>query len=214
MLEPDGLWKKAAYVPGFVPVYYTRAVWALLKSDPATASLMHRSLRRYGERFLPNGGLRDAGFSKGEKAFTHTIAYALEGFWESALLLHDTRIQQQTLHSLECLLAERERSGGRTAGRYDEQWRGDYRFVCVAGNCQLSILCHKIGQATGEERWLKAAEALLLEILSAQRTKPGRSNFGALPGSVPFWGAYLPFRYPNWAAKFFLDALLRMRSLT
>jgi len=34
---------------------------------------------------------------------------------------------------------------------------------------------------------------------------------GAIAGSYPLWGRYLRWRYPNWAAKFFLDALLLSR---
>ena len=29
-----------------------------------------------------------------------------------------------------------------------------------------------------------------------------------IAGSKPFYGLYHPFRYPNWAAKFWADALL------
>ncbi|MGF1595582.1 MAG: hypothetical protein ACFCVK_01410 [Acidimicrobiales bacterium] len=31
---------------------------------------------------------------------------------------------------------------------------------------------------------------------------------GAIKGSHPIWGRYAPLGYPNWATKFFLDALL------
>jgi hypothetical protein len=31
---------------------------------------------------------------------------------------------------------------------------------------------------------------------------------GALAGSVPIWGRYSRFEFPNWAAKFFADALM------
>lgn len=31
---------------------------------------------------------------------------------------------------------------------------------------------------------------------------------GAIPGSAPMWGAYSRFEFPNWAAKFFADALM------
>ena len=31
---------------------------------------------------------------------------------------------------------------------------------------------------------------------------------GAIPGSAPIWGAYSRFEFPNWAAKFFADALI------
>jgi hypothetical protein len=31
---------------------------------------------------------------------------------------------------------------------------------------------------------------------------------GGVKGSHPLWGSYAGFSYPNWAAKFFIDALL------
>ena len=31
---------------------------------------------------------------------------------------------------------------------------------------------------------------------------------GAIKGSHPIWGGYLFGTYPNWAVKFFMDALL------
>ncbi|MBC8072612.1 MAG: hypothetical protein IAG13_30100, partial [Deltaproteobacteria bacterium] len=34
---------------------------------------------------------------------------------------------------------------------------------------------------------------------------------GAIKGSHPIWGGYSPFTYPNWATKFFVDALLLAR---
>jgi hypothetical protein len=32
---------------------------------------------------------------------------------------------------------------------------------------------------------------------------------GGVTGSKPVWGAYMPYRLPNWAAKFTLDALFQ-----
>jgi hypothetical protein len=31
---------------------------------------------------------------------------------------------------------------------------------------------------------------------------------GSIAGSAPIWGAYSRFEFPNWAAKFFADALM------
>jgi hypothetical protein len=31
---------------------------------------------------------------------------------------------------------------------------------------------------------------------------------GGIAGSAPIWGDYSRFEYPNWAAKFFADALM------
>ncbi len=37
---------------------------------------------------------------------------------------------------------------------------------------------------------------------------------GAIAGSFPLWGNYMTFVYPNWASKFFIDALMLLDSLT
>ncbi|MFN0173779.1 MAG: hypothetical protein ACKVU0_03940 [Saprospiraceae bacterium] len=213
-LDSDGAWRAHAFVSGFVPSYYTRAVWGVLQTNdspkkPEVEVLMLRSLHFYAERFLPNGAVRDWGFRAGEAAFTHTLAYTLEGFWESAKRLGEQTIMDKTIAAVERLLAERARAGGRTAGRYDEAWNGDYSFLCNTGNCQLSILCHKLWEHTGEPKFRDAASSFLSEIIGFQKLVANKNSFGALPGSAPFWGAYLPFRYPNWAAKFFLDAVSR-----
>jgi len=31
---------------------------------------------------------------------------------------------------------------------------------------------------------------------------------GAIKGSQPIWGRYAPFSFPNWPAKFFVDAMV------
>jgi len=31
---------------------------------------------------------------------------------------------------------------------------------------------------------------------------------GAIKGSYPIWGRYAPMSFPNWPAKFFVDAML------
>jgi hypothetical protein len=37
---------------------------------------------------------------------------------------------------------------------------------------------------------------------------------GAVAGSAPIWGRYSMFEFPNWAAKFFADALMMEMSDT
>ena len=35
---------------------------------------------------------------------------------------------------------------------------------------------------------------------------------GGIPGSDPVWGDYMYVRIPNWAAKFFIDALIEKQA--
>ena len=208
-LNEDGAWQQAAYVPGFVPTYYSYAVWSVLKGGatldrPEVREKMLQALQFYSRRFQPDGTVLDWGFRPGRTAFTHTIAYTLQGFLESALLLNESDILERTIHSADRLLAEYERVG-RVAGRYGLAWQGDYSFTCPTGNAQLSILYFRIWEISGQERYWLVAERFLGEAARFQQLGSGQNTYGALPGSAPFWGPYMRFRYPGWGVKFFLD---------
>ena len=44
---------------------------------------------------------------------------------------------------------------------------------------------------------------------SIQDIKTGNIGMrGGIKGAYPIYGWYAPFCYPNWAAKFFIDALM------
>jgi hypothetical protein len=210
-LEADGSWRRAAYVPGFTPSYSPRAVWGVLTVDRLAPSAgvgdaMRRALAFYARRWQDDGTVADWGFHPGRPAFTHTIAYTLEGFWECARHFGDEALLRRVEHALNNLWETRRRTG-RTAGRYAAGWRGDYSFQCVPGLAQLSSLyarCHR----HRPRPWLQeAAQAFWTEVCPHQRlNRPRSPAYGALPGSAPFWGPYLRGRYPNWGVKFFLDA--------
>ena len=214
-LDENGAWPNWAYVPGFVPSYYTRAVWGMLEANKLLKNKaieigMRRAMHYYQNRFEENTTVRDWGFWPGKPAFTHTIAYTLEGFLESALLLQQPEIVDKTRAVLDRLIDVCARDG-RTAGWYDRQWKGNHRFICCTGNAQLSILCHRFWEITGEPRYRAAHQAFLFEILDYQSRSWLTGLRGAFPGSAPVWGPYLPFRYPNWGVKFFLDSWARER---
>ena len=210
-LSPDGAWRNGAYMPGFVPSYYTYAVWSLLEAGarlglPDVQERMHTALHFYARRFRPDGTVTDWGLKPGDWAFTHTIAYTLQGFLESALLLGAEEVLEKTLHAAEGFWTEFDRSG-RIAGRYGPGWKGDYSFTCPVGNAQLSIFFRRVWETTGLEKFNRAADVFLSETLRFQNFGKNPNTRGALPGSAPFWGPYLRVRYPNWGVKFLLDAL-------
>jgi hypothetical protein len=67
----------------------------------------------------------------------------------------------------------------------------------------------KIGDRVQDPRFLSAALKALEFVMKRQAlTAIDPGVRGAIAGSSPLWGRYLTFRYPNWAAKFFVDACL------
>lgn len=79
----------------------------------------------------------------------------------------------------------------------------------MTGNSQMSIIWQRLTRETGDRSWLPAAEHANRFNLSIQDVSvPEPGVRGGIPGSHPINGSYMKHRYPNWAAKFFMDALM------
>ncbi len=64
-------------------------------------------------------------------------------------------------------------------------------------------------QPASSLRWLNSALKLLDQVKATQSVGSRHAGIrGGVPGSNPIWGWYLRLTYPNWAAKFFADALM------
>ena len=61
-------------------------------------------------------------------------------------------------------------------------------------------------RATGDERFRKAGMIANRYVRCTMRLDGPPETRGAIKGSFPVSGGYLPFQYPNWACKFFIDA--------
>lgn len=215
---PDGSWAEGLYVENHCPTYHVRAVWGMLaanvflkKKEVELAS--RRALDFYAKDLTDQFSFKNCGFFPTKPAFTHTIAYAIRGFFESGILLQEEKyveIAQKVLDETIKKSASSTPNRFRTAGEFDENWTGNFRFKCVTGNCQLSLNASRFFERTGDPKYRAAAVGFLSEIIDYQRLTGTADTFGALPGSVPFWGKYMRFRYPNWAAKFFIDAILKL----
>lgn len=185
-----------------------------------------------------NGAFRNWGFVAHKPAYTHTIAYTIRGLWESADLLGASfspgmierldsdfhadgrndaggnpldladRFALTALRSADVFRRKLELRG-RLAGAYDTDLQGVFWYTCLTGNCQFAILWMRIYAVTGDGRFLSAALKALQVAIDRQLVRPVNSQLrGALAGSWPNFGRYLFLRYPNWAPKFLLDALM------
>src|SRR5687768_3202118 len=101
-LEEDGSWRIGAYRKGFVPSYYTRVIWPILLSnnyinDYTVNEKMKLALSFYQNKLTSKTSIRDWSFKRGQKAFTHTIAYTIRGFYESSLLVKDKSLNDFAL---------------------------------------------------------------------------------------------------------------------
>lgn len=216
-LESDGSWKKFSYVFNYRPAYYTRVVWAVLAANEILQQAevtgeMRKAIEYYATQIQPNGAVKNWAFAPDELAYTHTIAYTWRGFLECSALLNDQHLLTKA-KTIGDKIVELYKTHQKIAGRYDENWRGDYRFECVTGNAQLVIAFARLYQLSGDQYCFDIAKKIFSKTVHYQKLMSFLNLHGAIPGSAPIWGSYQRFSFPNWAAKFYLDAYLILKKL-
>ncbi len=210
ILEKDGSWQKGAYINDYVPSYYTRVIWAILKANSVLKNdkipvLMQQALDFYKQKVNENGTVKDWAFEKNKPAFTHTIAYTQRGFLEAGILLNDEKSIAIAKH-IALIINDLFEKNKKIAGTYNENWQADYSFVCNTGNAQLSLNAARFYEHTGDFFYLDLAKKIFKTVRNSPSRIPIKGIYGSISGSSPYWGKYIRFAAPNWAAKFWLDA--------
>jgi hypothetical protein len=142
---------------------------------------------------------------------THTIA----PLWGVLLLSERLTVREgvdAVRAAAESLMHRLERSK-MMPGILNHEWRAQSSFVCLTGNAQLAILWLKLAETGGDLRYVSAAFKAIDQVKRAQSlTSAAPGIRGGVPGSWPIGGEYISYALPNWAAKFFADALLAKRA--
>jgi len=171
--------------------------WALTHADPRT------------------GWFDKCGFGAKDHedrvSVTHTIAYTLWGVLFTSELLgreDGVGIVRRAAEGL----ARRLEISRRLPGVLDHEWRPRADYVCLTGNAQMALIWLRLHERRPDLRFLNAALKALDGVKRAQSLdNPDAGIRGGVGGSDPVWGGYIYNALPNWAAKFFIDALLQKR---
>lgn len=145
---------------------------------------------------------------RSRKAVTHTIAYTLWGLLTSS----------EILGREDGIDAVRQAAGGLRLtlerlnwlpGELDWRWSAAAPYACLTGNAQLAIVWIRLALLDHDRPFLDAALKAIDLVSKAQLMESPDPNLrGGVPGSDPIWGRYIPLAVPNWAAKYYIDALL------
>jgi hypothetical protein len=109
-------------------------------------------------------------------------------------------------------LCDRLRADGSLASTYDNNWRATSRSSCLTGNCQMALLWLRLNQLAPDKAYLQAARRAIGYTAATQDLETANPAIhGAIAGSFPMYGAYERMKFPNWAAKFFIDSLLALQ---
>ncbi|MGM0715959.1 MAG: prenyltransferase/squalene oxidase repeat-containing protein [Halobacteriota archaeon] len=198
--------------------YSARIAWPLVVG----AELLEDDTERYRdtaratlewvvENQHDNGWFSMAGFGEGDDPFLHTIAYTIRGLIEGGNALDEPHFVESGRTAADVLLDLQAR-GGILKGSFDSDWESSW-YYCLTGNAQMAIIWLRLYRLTGERDYLFAVRQAI-EFLKRRQSLDGAKDIrGGVPGSYPIFGKYMFLRYPNWAAKFFVDALLEMREI-
>ncbi len=218
--EPDGSWLKNTY-GSTKHTYHTRVAWGLLRvyeitgiekyKDSACKNLDWALVNQ-----LPNGwyAVNHLPPPNSVVPFTHTISYAIEGFWWSSLILNSKPYAMSALKGaippLNYFLKY-----NKLPGTFDSQWQSKDVYSCLTGDAQLSLMWWQMYHLTGKQYFKEAGTKMNRYLKSKQVTKSlVPQTIGGMAGSDPLWGdllanrGYCRLAYINWATKFFIDALL------
>lgn len=210
--DEDGCWRRFEH--NDTPhVYNTRVAWplvatGLIAGEPRLVVAARRNLDWALAQQTPSGWFSTNAFVPWRSPFTHTIAYAIRGFLESGVLLGEERYLRAGLSAGRGIAAV-QRNDGWLAGTYKDGWMADASYTCLTGLAQMSLNWTRLAQAAAASELRDHARAALAYLKTTHRLDhPDPAVRGGVAGSAPIWGDYSRFEYPNWAAKFFADALM------
>ena len=210
--DDQGLWTRNEHMD--TPhVYNSRTAWAALVlaqrvDNPRLTEICRANLDWAIDCQNDNGFFRENAFVRGAAPYTHNISYAVCGLQESGWLLGEDRYVEAARR---CSDAVRPlmRKDGFIPGAIDPQGSTVAWYSCLTGQCQFSVAWSRQHEHTSEPALREAAERSLTYVLGKHRISAGEPGVsGGLAGSFPIWGRYAPFSFPNWAAKFLVDATL------
>ncbi|HEX7325585.1 MAG TPA: hypothetical protein VF292_09575 [Rhodanobacteraceae bacterium] len=213
--DDDGAWRRFAspFAAHKLNTYNTRVAFALALAgrdleQPRYSDAAARNVAWALTQMQPNGWIANNDLEDNARPLTHTIAYATRGILEVGALARDTAFIDAAMRIAHAV-ASTQRRDGALPGRLDAGWHAAARWSCVTGNAQMAIVWQRLAKITHDTSWLPAAESANRFNLSVQDLVAADAGVrGGLPGSYPHGGGYMRNRYPNWAAKFCMDALM------
>ena len=161
------------------------------------------------------GWIELAGYDRAQQqkreALTHSIAYTLMGALRTARILGDNdavaRLRAAALAPAR-LLTEIDW----LPAVLDWQWQPKTTHACLTGNAQMAELWLTLHGMEADNLLFDAATRSLNIVKQSQSLdNPNLDIRGGVAGSNPIWGDYIFMGLPNWAAKFFVDALLLLK---
>lgn len=198
---------------GEIKTYTCLCAWALHRFGELAGQARHRQAAvRVIEAALrqqqPNGWFAHNCLTQSKAPLTHTIGYTLQGVLEVGLAAGRPDFVAAVKCTLDALLP-RMSASGYLPGRFYADWEPAAFSSCLTGSAQIAIVCYRLAEHLTDPAYRGAADRLVDYLKALQLLESDDpAVVGAIAGSFPLFGAYMRSGYPNWATKYYLDALL------
>ena len=161
----------------------------------------------------PNGWFAHNCLTHSDSPLTHTVGYTLQGVLEVGILAKREDFIDAVRRTTDAILP-RISDNGYLPGRFYADWEPAGFSSCLTGSAQIAIVCYRLFEQTAEPKYRTQADKLVNHLKALQLVQTDDAAVvGAIAGSFPLFGGYMRAGYPNWATKYFLDALLLQRRL-
>ena len=217
IMDDDGCWRQfgspMTMAGTSINTYNTRSAWGLARTHEITGEkrFLDAAVRNCEwalTQARANGWLESNCLQDSTQPYTHTIAYAMRGLMEIGAYAGREDFMAVARKIGDAMLAALPPDGF-MPGRFNDQWSPTVKWSCLTGDCQLGINWGRLFQITGETRYRDATTRILGFVKRTQPLSADDSNaIGGIKGSHPIDGGYHPWQYPNWATKFYADALM------
>lgn len=210
--EDDGSWLKHSYRDK-PHSYHSRVAAPLymagqLLNNSKYINAASRHVEWVISNQLPNGFFGLSNFGE-EDNLLHTIMYVLEGLLDIHRLNKDSNLLSSIERNANEWLRINSDRDLLLYSQYDENFECTNTEICITGLAQWSGVALDLYELTENASYLDCARKSIYYLRSKQLNTSDGSLNGALPGSVPLWGYYSAFCFPNWGVKFFIDSLIK-----
>jgi hypothetical protein len=193
--------------------YEARTAWALAELGQATRegkySEAARGICNNAIRLQrKNGWFDDCDLTDNSVPLTHTIGYVTEGLLETGKILGEPSYIESARRCL-AAIASVVPDDGFLPGRWSSEWKAAVPWSCLTGSAQIASVGLRFHHRFGAKDLEAAGQKLLRSVTGTQLNEgyhPGL--LGGIHGSYPLDGAYICFSAPNWASKFYCDAVM------
>jgi len=211
--EVDGTWKNSTTQGP--KTYHSRVSWPLLQVFEVTGDERYKAAAIKNLNWVLScqnqvGWFSDCSLTKSNAPWTHLIAYTIRGILESALILKEEgkKYLDSALLSMDNFTKfSKIKEDKILNATFNEKWLPNSNYSCLTGNAQFAIIYYKLWKITKNDIYLNLANKLVRQLCELQIKSNNKNLNGGITGSYPINGNYCALLIPNWAVKFFADAI-------